>query len=241
MADVPGSLRRRAVPPAPADQAVPRLSALRSTVAAHCAYGAGIGGIAGGLAFIGFYAFQIRHPQDAPLGTASDLSGVTIGLLIPAGLALAAYLPDRRSTRVIQAAGITAMAVAAVAGPLMVAGVLDFNVETPISAVSVLVLGGWIFAVSRMLQHAGAFRARVTRFGQAVGKAILAGIAIIVCGLPLPWMSVPQLIVFGAGALIGVVAWLSMPAWFLFLGQDLARVPRSGQGQPAKAGLPPAS
>ena len=114
-------------------------SRVGTRVAARCAYGAGIGGIVVSLLFIGFYTLEIQHPGDAPLGTASDVAGVTIGLLIPAALALGGYLPARRSATVIQAAGIMAMAVGAVAGPLIVAGLLSFDVATPISAASVLV------------------------------------------------------------------------------------------------------
>lgn len=60
--------------------------------------------------------------------------------------------------RVIQAAGITAMATAAAAGPLMVAGLLDFIAETPVWTVSVLLIFGWAALVSRMLAGTGAFR-----------------------------------------------------------------------------------
>jgi hypothetical protein len=201
----------------------PPATRVSTRTAARCAYGAGIGGIVVSLLFIGFYTLEIQHPGDAPLGTASDVAGVTIGLLIPAALALGGYLPARRSARVIQAAGITAMAVAAIAGPLMVAGLLSFDVETPISAASVLVIFGWVALVSRMLAGSGAFRPRVTRFGWLLGKVVVAALALIAVGLPLPWMSRPQLIVAGVGAGIGAIAWLILPVWYLFLGQDLAR------------------
>jgi hypothetical protein len=59
--------------------------------------------------------------------------------------------------RVIQAAGITAMATAAAAGPLMVAALLDFNAETPVWAVSVLLIFGGAALVSRMLAGTGTF------------------------------------------------------------------------------------
>ena len=218
---------------APAGRAASRVGTRVGTrVAARCAYGAGIGGIVVSLLFIGFYTLEIQHPGDAPLGTASDVAGVTIGLLIPAALALGGYLPARRSATVIQAAGIMAMAVGAVAGPLMVAGLLSFDVATPISAASVLVLFGWVALVSRMLAGSGAFRPRVTRFGQLLGRAAVAALIVIALGLPLPWMSRPQLIVAGVGAGIGAIAWLILPVWYLFLGQDLARAARRQTDHP---------
>jgi hypothetical protein len=47
---------------------------------------------------------------------------------------------------------------AAAAGPLMVAGLLGFNAETPVWAVSVLLIFGWAAPVSRMLAGTGTFR-----------------------------------------------------------------------------------
>jgi hypothetical protein len=221
-----GPAARQRVTPVPAGQTAQADHAGRGIsirTAARCAYGAGIGGMVVSLLFIGFYTLEIRHPDDAPLGTASDVAGVTIGLLIPAALALNAYLPARRSTRIIQAAGIAAMATDAAAGPLLVAGLLDFNIATPISAVSILLIFGWVTLVSRMLAGTGTFRPRVTRFGQRLGQAALVALALIAVGLPLPWMSLPQLILAGTGAGIGAITWLILPAWYLFLGQNLTR------------------
>jgi hypothetical protein len=108
---------------APAGRAAARVG---TRAAARWAYGAGIGGIVVSLLFIGFYTQEIQHPGDAPLGTASDVAGVT----------------------------------------------------------------------------------------------------------PLPWMSRPQLIVAGVGAGIGAIAWLILPVWYLFLGQDLARAARRRTDHP---------
>ena len=52
----------------------------------------------------------------------------------------------------------------------MVARVLSFNGETPISAVSVLVIFGWVALVSRMRQRTGTFGRQVTRFGQVLAR-----------------------------------------------------------------------
>jgi hypothetical protein len=210
-------------------------------LAARCAYGAAVGGFLVDLLFIGFYTLELRHPGDAPLGTASDVAGLTVALLIPAALVLGGYLPARRSARVIQAAGLTAITASAVAGPLLVAGLLGFDVATPISSVSVLLIFGWAALVSRMLRGSGTFRPRVTRFGLILGQAALAALVLIAVALPLPWMSWPQLIVAGAGGLIGIIAWLALPAWYLFLGQDLARAARQpGPVSTASGGLSPA-
>jgi hypothetical protein len=43
-------------------------------------------------------------------------------------------------------------------------------------------------------------------------------------GLLLPWMSWPQLVVFGFGVLVGLPAYLvGIPVWFLLLGRHLGK------------------
>jgi hypothetical protein len=48
----------------------------------------------------------------------------------------------------------------------------------------------------------------VAQFGVFAGAGTLTGYVIVGLGLLLPWMSWPQLIVFGVGLLIGLPAWL---------------------------------
>jgi hypothetical protein len=52
-----------------------------------------------------------------------------------------------------------------------------------------------------------------SRFAYAAGAVGL--------GLLLPWMSLPQLVVFGFGVLVGLPAYLSVPVWFMLLGRHL--------------------
>ena len=47
---------------------------------------------------------------------------------------------------------------------------------------------------------------------EALGSGVLAGYV-------LPWMSWPQLVVFGVGFLIGLPAYLGIPVWFVLLGR----------------------
>jgi hypothetical protein len=48
----------------------------------------------------------------------------------------------------------------------------------------------------------------VAQFGVFAGAGTLTGYVIVGLGLLLPWMSWPQLVVFGVGLLIGLPAWL---------------------------------
>ncbi|HSL01457.1 MAG TPA: hypothetical protein VK869_14070 [Rubrobacteraceae bacterium] len=65
------------------------------------------------------FVLQASHPENGfSLGAANDLVGsLATAFMIP--VALSARLPDRRSVRIIQAAGLTAMAFLTVGGPLL--------------------------------------------------------------------------------------------------------------------------
>jgi hypothetical protein len=218
-------------PAAPADQAA---VASRLRAAGWLAVASGLGGMAGVILLAGFFALEL-HTDDAPLGTASDLAGMSVGLLIPAAVALSAYLPDRRRVRALQAAGITFMAITAVCGPLLVMGAVNFNIENPVSAVSGYLVVGWIALVSRMLRGIPPFGPRVTRLGQLMGLGMLTALVLVGSALPLPSMSWPQLVVGGAGLVIGAPAWALTPVWSLFLGQALLRAARPPAASPVLA------
>ena len=205
----------------PADHAV-RMSSVRR--AAFFAYAAGATGILANLLLIAFYALQASHPEDGTsLGLANDLVGsLSTAFMIPVALALAGRLSGRRSARITRAVGVSAMAVLTVGGPLLVFGVLAFNVQTPIMVGAWMVLCVWLLLVNRWLRLSDALRPRLARFGEFVGASTLAGGAVVGLGFLLPWMSWPQLVVFGIGGLLGVIGGLGIPVWFLLLGRHLA-------------------
>ncbi len=188
------------------------------------AYAAGVTGILANLFLIAFFALQAARPEDGPsLGTANDLVGsLATAFMIPVALVLAARLPRRRATRLTQAAGLMAMALLTVGGPLLVLEVLAFEVATLNAVASYMVLSLWLFLTNRWLRMSAALRPRLARFGEFVGAGTLAGYAVVGLGLLLPWMSWPQLVVFGFGVLIGLPAWLGIPVWFVLLGRHLA-------------------
>lgn len=197
------------------------------------AYAAGATGILANLFFIALYVrlgLQAGRPEgQTPLGSAGELAGpasdlmgsLATAFMIPVTLALAGRLPQRRTARVVQMAGLTAMAVLAAGGPLLVLGVLAFEVETAIAVGAWVVLSLWLLLINLWLRLSGDLRPRVARLGELLGAAMLAGYVIVGLGLLLPWMSWAQLVVFGAGILIGLPAWLCIPVWFLLLGRHL--------------------
>jgi hypothetical protein len=204
--------------------------------AALFAYAAGATGILANLFLIALYVLlglqSVRPEGQTTLGSASDLAGSASDLLgslatafmIPVALFLGGRLPRRRAVRFTQASGLTAMALLTVGGPLLVLGVLTFEVETPIAIVALIVLAIWLLLVNRWLRLLDALSYRVVRLGELVGAGFLAGYAIVGLGLLLPWMSWPQLVVFGFGVLVGLPAYLvGIPVWFLLLGRHLGK------------------
>jgi hypothetical protein len=183
------------------------------------AYAAGITGTLANLLLIAFFAVQFGDPeQPVSFGTANDLVGsLASALMIPVAVALSSHLPVTAAARRAQTAGVAAMAASAVVGPLLVTGALPFEVSTAISIGALLVLAGWLVAVSRWLRRSHAVPARVARLGELSGLAFATGAAVVALGVPLPWMSVHQLVIFGVGAGVGSAAFLAIPIWFLLL------------------------
>jgi len=80
-----------------------------------------------------------------------------------------------------------------------------------------MVLCLWLFLINRWLRLSAGLPVRVARLGEFLGAGTLAGGTVVGLGLLLPWMSWPQLVVFGVGGLLGVIGMLGTPVWFLLL------------------------
>jgi hypothetical protein len=145
------------------------------------AYAAGATGILANLFLIALYVLlglQAGRPEgqtslgsaDDVTGSASDLVGsLATAFMIPVALSPSGRLPQRRAARLTQAADLTAMAILTVGGPLLVLGVLAFEVETPISMAAWIILCVWLLLVNRWLRLSGALPVRVARLGEYLG------------------------------------------------------------------------
>jgi hypothetical protein len=91
------------------------------------------------------------------------------------------------------------------------------------AALSSYVAGVTGILANRWLRASGALPPLTARFGESMGVLVLAAGAVAGPGLLLPWMSLPQLILFGAGGVLAVIGGMGTPFWSLFLGRYLGR------------------
>ncbi len=192
-------------------------------MASRCAYAAGVTGTLANLLLVALFTFQYSGlGGGASFGPANDLVGsLASALMVPVVLALSAWLPDRRLGWISRLLGLSALAVLTVGGPLLVLGVLAFDVQAPIAIAAWLVLCLWLLLVNRWLRFSGVFAPRLARLGESLGAGVLAGIAVIGLGV-LPGVSGAQPILFGLGGVFATIGMLGIPVWFVLLGRHLA-------------------
>ena len=188
-------------------------------------YAAGVTGIVANLFLIAFFALPDNLPvRAASFGPANDLVGsLGAAFMIPVAVALSAWLPERLFSRIIQVLCLSSMAILVVGGPVLVLGVLEFEVQAPIMMGAWVILSLWLFLVNRWLRSSGALPPRTARFGEAIGGLVLLAGGFAGLGLLLPWMSLPQLILFVAGGVLAMLGMIGTPFWFLLLGRQFGR------------------
>jgi hypothetical protein len=89
------------------------------------------------------------------------------------------------------------------------------------AALSSYVAGVTGILANRWLRASGALPPLTARFGESMGVLVLAAGAVAGPGLLLPWMSLPQLILFSTGGVLAMIGMLGIPFWFLLLGRHL--------------------
>jgi hypothetical protein len=147
------------------------------------------------------------------LATANDAVLVVQFLaMIPVAFALRRWLPHTRSVRVATAMALGAMLAVAVLQLLLIAGVLDFDIQVLLVVAAFLLVYAWVFVVSSVGHRSGALPRPVTRFGLLLGASFPLGLLIFTAGL-LGWGSPAQL------AWLAAAAWLALPVWPLVLGR----------------------
>ncbi len=161
----------------------------------------------------------------APWGPINDLlTGI-------ANLMLAALIPvvSRRATRGRWGrSGMWLMAgaslVAAASSFLLVAGRLGFEQSTAVSMAVILLQVLWMLWLNRRFLTDPGVPRRVSRFGIGFAVSLLAALVMVGTSFLAVSGSAVSTVLQAVGGALGGVAWLSWPAWFIFLGRHLARV-----------------
>jgi hypothetical protein len=156
------------------------------------------------------------------LGHANDVVIIVQFLtFIPVALALRRWLPPTRAMRVATAAALGAMMAVAILQLLLVAGVLEFDVQVLLVVAMFLVVYAWVIAVSSAGHRHGTLPRSVTRFGLLLGVSLPVGLVIAAAGLLFPGGSPAQLAFVIPGVAIAAIGWLGLPVWPLALARTV--------------------
>ena len=194
------------------------------------AMASGITGLAANLLLVLFFLLAQPFGEGRAgfmwLGTANDwLIVVQFSTLIPVALALRRWLPTTRAIRLSTALAVVAMVGTAVLQLLLIAGVLDFDVQVGLIVAMFLLIYAWVLVVSSTGHRHGTLPRPVTRFGLLLGVCFPIGLLVTAAGLPFGWGSVAQLGFAIPGLAIGAASWLALPGWPLVLARLVFNTP----------------
>jgi hypothetical protein len=194
----------------------------RTTAPQVWAMASGITGLAANLLLVLFFLlarpFGEMRSGFMWLGTANDWAIVIQFLtFIPAALALRRRLPATWAVRLTTAAAVVAMVGTAVLQLLLIAEVLDFEVQVGLIVAMFLLIYAWVLTVSSTGHRHGILPRPVTRFGLLLGLCFPVGLLITAAGLPFGWGSAGQLAFGVPGIVVGSASWLALPVWPLLL------------------------
>ncbi len=180
-----------------------------------------LGTVANGL-LAGFFALSPRFGTGNPLGPANDIVGsLAMAASVPALVAVGRLVPLTPWSRQLQGAVIVAAGVSTAAGPLLVLGVLPFEVSTTASILAFCALATWIADVCRRLGRIGVMPVGLARLGRQVVRAAVFGLGATGAGLLLPDGSPVRTLMLGSGVAAGATAWVAVPIWFWLVGSWL--------------------
>jgi ABC-type antimicrobial peptide transport system permease subunit len=100
---------------------------------------------------------------------------------------------------------------------LLVAGVLDFDVEVLLAVAAFLLVYAWVFIVSSVGHRHSALPRTVTRFGLLLGASFPLGLLITAAGYLIGSASGHPLALASPGIVLGALSWLALPVWPLML------------------------
>jgi hypothetical protein len=193
--------------------------------AAVSAVVAGVAGVIANGCLVLYYA--LARPWEAGhagpwewLGPANDIVGsVSMAALIPVIVYVGRKVPADRLLGVLCVAGVLASSAFALAGPMLVAGVITLETQFVVAGVGLPVIFGWLWRASWSAGHAQVLPPRTARAGELIAIAALAATGVALAGLLLPPASVGQFAVLGVAAVAGLPAYLAFPVWLIDVGR----------------------
>jgi glycopeptide antibiotics resistance protein len=152
------------------------------------------------------------------LGTANDwVIPVQFLAMIPVALALDRWLPRTRLVRVTTVMAVGAMLAVAVLQLMLVAGVVEFDVEVLLVVPAFLLVYLWVFIVSSTGHRQATLPRSVTRFGLLLGASFPGALLITAAGYLIGSGFGHPLAFAIPGIVLGAMSWLAFPAWPLAL------------------------
>lgn len=185
---------------------------------------AGVTGVAGNVLLIALWTLALPGVGDYDwTGPANDVMGgiVSTGATIPVALALGALVGSRPLVRVTTLLAASAMAAVVVSSTLLVTDAIPFEVQVLVAVPAIMVMFGWTAVIGRDGAVTRLLPLGLARLAVAIGVSGCLGFVLAGTSLLLPWESVAQYVVGGAGLLVGAPAFLAFPIWLILLSNRL--------------------
>lgn len=194
----------------------------------------GIVGLIANVLLVGFFALDYSAARETPwgwLGFANDLVGtVEFALFIPVIAAVARLLPAGHAMKAITGLALVATAGLVVVSLALVVGAMTFEVQVRYVMGFLVVLYGWLLAVSSVGHRANALPRPVTRFGLLLGVSwpaalllTLAGLLIGGVDLSAQQFGMPGVLLVIPAVILGFINWLALPVWPLLVAATVFR------------------
>ena len=214
----PSALALDDVATLPADARAARLAELGAVV-----------GVAGIVTLGLMYAVEVPRGGPYRFGAANDLCGAAFSaLFIPVASRVARHLPDTPGLQFLTRASLIAAGAGAILPILLVAGVMPFEVETPLVIACIELESIWLVVAGQRLGSVPTFPKTLARLSRLVGASFIAGTAIVAVGFAIPETSPLRIVAWGVGGVVGAAGWLGWPYWYHALAHEWRRGTRRG-------------
>lgn len=200
----------------------------------RAALACGILGLVANVFLVGFFALGYPPVGDTSwswLGFANDVVGtVQFALFLPVIVAVTRLLPISRTMRVITGLALVATAGLVTVSFALVVEVMSFEVQVRYVMGFLVVLYGWLLAVSSVGHRANALPRSVTRVGLLLGVSWPASLLLILAGLLIGGIDLsamrfelPGVLLVIPALVLGLLNWLTLPVWPLLLAVTVFR------------------